>query len=200
MAGCYSIGVLSENFVYVAAGIAVVANLAYLRDTLRGVSKPNRVTFFLWGVIPLIAFFAQRSSGGGLAAYFTLAIGIIPLVILAASFVDKKAYWKITRFDMVCGAISVAALVFWLVTGQGLIALMFSILADFAACVPTIIKSYRHPETETTSTYALEMISAVIVLFTIHDWTFISYGYAAYVVLMDTLFTVLLTYPRKTLS
>jgi hypothetical protein len=171
-----------------------------MRDTLIGKTKPNRVTFFLWGVAPLVAYFSQRAGGGGLQTLYTLIIAIVPFLILASSFVNKEAYWAITKFDIACGSISVLALVFLVVSGDAIIALILSMLADFFAALPTLIKSYKFPETETAISYAVEVISSIIVLLTIHHWIFVNYIFAVYILCMCVLFTSLLTFPRKKLA
>ena len=37
----------------------------------------------------------------------------MPLLIFLASFVNRRSYWQLNRFDLSCGALSVAALVVW---------------------------------------------------------------------------------------
>jgi hypothetical protein len=185
---------LSQSFVWVALLIAVFGNFFYFRDTLKGETKPNRVTFFLWGVAPLIAFFAQHNAGGGEQAFYTLVIALMPLAIFGASFVDRKAYWKITPFDIACGCISLVALGLLLLTNQPLLSLLFSVVADLSAAIPTIIKSYKYPETETTLAYAFEIGSSLVVLLTIHNWIFVDYFFAAYVLCTNAMFTLILIF------
>ena len=187
----------SENFVWVALAVAAYGNYFYLRDTLKGETKPNRVTFFLWGAAPLISFFAQKEGGGGIQILYTLIIALMPLIILAASFYDKKAYWKLTKFDVGCGILSLIALGILISTDQTLLALVFSVIADLFAGMPTIIKSYKYPDTETVSACALEIVSSIIVVLTIHDWSFVNYSFAVYILFMNILFTSLLVFSPK---
>lgn len=190
---------MSEQvLIWIALAVAAYGNFFYFRDTLKGETKPNRVTFLLWGVAPLISFFAQKEAGGGSQILYTLIVALMPFAILAASFYDRKAYWKITIFDICCGAISLIALILLIGTGRPLLALGLSILADFSAALPTIIKSYKHPHTETTSAYALEILSAFIVLLSIQEWVFVNYFFVAYILAMNILFTGILIFsPRK---
>jgi hypothetical protein len=188
---------ISEKFIVLAVIITVFGNIPYLRDTLKGKTKPNRVTWFLWGAAPLVSFFAQKTSGGGIQVLYTLAIGIMPFVILGASFLDKKAYWAITKFDIVCGLVSVLALILLVATGNGTLALILSIIADFFAGIPTLIKSYRQPQTETTVSYGLDMAASTIVILTIHSWTFTNYSFAVYILLSNILFTSVLLRPGR---
>lgn len=80
-------------------------------------------------------------------------VGFNPLLIFLASFVNKKAYWEISKLDLSCGALAIAGLVLWLITGTGNLAIFFSILADGIAAIPTVIKSYHKPETENPNVF-----------------------------------------------
>lgn len=188
---------INQNFIWLALAIAVVGSLFYIKDTLQGNTKPNRVTFFLWGAAPLIAYFAQKSGGGGIQILYTLIIALVPFLIFAASFVDKKAYWKITKFDIACGIFSFIALVSLFAINNPIVALCLSVVADFFAALPTILKAYRYPETETTFAYAAEIASSGVVLLTIHNWAFVNYFFVMYILLMNIMFTVVLVLPRK---
>jgi hypothetical protein len=188
--------VINDKFIFFALAITIFGNLTYLRDTLKGETKPNRVTWLLWGAAPLISYFSQKTSGGGIQTLYTLAIGVMPFVVLGASFLDKRAYWAITKFDIACGVMSVLALILLVATGKGLLALALSIVADMFASLPTLIKSYRHPQTETTVSYGLEIAASIIVILTIHHWIFVNYIFAIYILLSNVLFTAVLTRSR----
>ncbi|MBW4061000.1 hypothetical protein HJC99_00255 [Candidatus Saccharibacteria bacterium] len=137
---------LDSRFLYLAAVIELIGVAAYAFDTFKGNTKPNRVTWLLWTVVPFIAFFAQISEGAGLATILTLAVGLGPLLVLLASFLNKQSYWQVTKFDLICGVISVLALILWYITGKGNVAIIFSMLADFMAAVPTLVKAWKYPK------------------------------------------------------
>ncbi|HLO13486.1 MAG TPA: hypothetical protein VK206_01565, partial [Anaerolineales bacterium] len=139
---------LHPNFVIVGTILGSIGTLAYIIDTIKGRVKPNRVSFLLWSIAPFIAFAAMLKQGVGISSLMTFSTGFLPLLVFIASFVNKKAEWKITRFDLVCGFLSVIGLALWLITKVGNVAIIFSILADGLAAVPTIRKAYYYPETE----------------------------------------------------
>lgn len=175
---------INEKFVLVGAVFNVIGSGSYVYKTLKGKTKPNRVTWFLWALAPLIACCAQLSKGVTWAALMTFMVGFGPLLIFLASFVNRKAFWGVTKLDIVCGIISVLALIFWLITGQGMVAIIFSILADLIAGIPTLVKAFNEPETEHHGVFRNGAISAAITLLTIKEWTFANYGFAAYIFLI----------------
>jgi len=139
---------INQNFIYLGALIFFFGSIEYFVETIQGKVKPNRVTWFLWGLAPIIAFIAQINQGVGLQSLLTFMVGFIPILILFASFINKKSYWKLQKLDFICGSLSIIGLIIWQVTKVGNIAILFSIIADFLAGWPTTVKSYNHPETE----------------------------------------------------
>ena len=150
---------INVNWIYLGTAIGALGTAVYLRDTLRGTTKPNRVTWLLWAVAPLLAAAVELDEGVGLRALPTFMIGFMPLLVFAASFHNPVAVWKIRRIDYACGAMSVVGTVVWLVTRNGVLAISAAILADFLAGVPTVMKSWTHPETETVYSYIGAVIS-----------------------------------------
>jgi hypothetical protein len=175
---------INQNFVIVGAIIAAVGSLSYLIDTLKGRVKPNRVSFLLWSLAPLIAFFAEIKQGVGIQALMTFIVGFLPLTIFIASFVNKKAVWSLTGFDLICGTLSIVGLILWYITKSGNIAIIFSILADGLAALPTVRKSFNYPETESAWPYFASTISAILTLLTVKVWNLANIGFPLYIVLI----------------
>jgi hypothetical protein len=99
-------------------------------------------------------------------------VGFMPLLIFVGSFHNSAAVWKVRRMDYACGAFSVVGTVVWLVTRNGVLAISAAIAADFLAGVPTLMKSWTHPQTETVHSYIGALISMVVLLLTVDQWTF----------------------------
>ena len=163
---------INENWIYLGTAIGAAGALVYLRDTLRGTTQPNRVTWLLWAVAPLLAAAVELSEGAGLRALPTFMVGFMPLLIFFGSFHNSAAVWKVRRMDYACGAFSVVGTVVWLVTRNGVLAISAAIAADFLAGVPTLMKSWTHPQTETVHSYVGALISMVVLLLTVDQWTF----------------------------
>jgi len=183
---------LDERFIYLAALVNLLGSLSYVISTLKGKTKPNKVTWFLWAILPFIAFFAEIKKSVGLPSLMTFMVGFSPLCIFIASFFNKKAHWKITRLDIICGILAIAGLFFWYLTRDGNVAILFSIVADLFAGVPTIVKSYIYPETENIHAFLAAGVSALLTLFVLKSWTFASYGFPLYIFLISSLVVILL--------
>jgi hypothetical protein len=113
----------------------------------------------------------ELHSGVGLRSLTTFVIGFMPLVVFIASFHNSAAVWKIRRLDYLCGAMSLAGTAAWLVTRNGVVGIIAAIAADFLAGIPTMVKSWSNPETETVTSYVGAVLNSGILLLTIHHWT-----------------------------
>jgi hypothetical protein len=184
--------VIDPHFVLLGAAFSLLGAAGYCREILRGRVRPNRVSWLLWAVAPLIAFAAQVSGGVGLPSVLALSVGLGPLCVFACSFAGGAGRWRLGRLDLLCGALSVLAIVLWLASGSGTVAIVMSIAADALAAVPTLVKAIRAPETEYAGAFRNGVANATITLLTIHHWSFASAGFPVYILLLTgTLYAVI---------
>lgn len=185
---------IDERFVFLGLALNFIGTFSYLVETIKGRVKPNKVTWFLWAVVPLIAFSAEIKKGVGLASLMTFMVGFGPLLVFLASFINRKSFWKAQTLDYICGAISLVGILLWYITKEGNVAILFSIIADGTAAIPTMIKSYKAPETESYNVFLLSAISALITLLTIREWNFAHYGFPLYIFLICIILTSLIKF------
>jgi hypothetical protein len=185
---------IDERFVVLGAIISFVGVCSYLTDTIKGKIQPNKVTWLLCGLVPFIAFTAEVKQGVGLSALPVFMSGFNPFLVFLASFINKKARWNIGRLDVVCGILSVTGALLWYVTQVGNIAIVFSIFADGLALLPTLVKSYRNPETENYKAFFFAAISNVITLLAIRAWTFAYAGFPVYLLLGNFILFVMIRF------
>jgi len=185
---------LHSNFVIIGTLIGAAGALAYLIETVKGKVRPNRVSFLLWSVIPMIAFFAQIRQGIGMEALMTFSTGFLPFTVFIASFFNKQAEWKLTMFDLICGILSLLGLILWMITKVGNIAIFFSIVADALAAIPTIRKAYKYPETEIAWPWIATVTGVVLTLLTLSTLTFANSGFILYIFAVNLLIYILVQF------
>lgn len=185
---------INPNWIFVGLALQSWGGISYLFDTIKGKVQPNKVSWLLWSIAPLIAFFAQIKQGVGIEAWSTFIVGFIPLVVFCASFVNKKAKWEIGKLDIVCGILSILGLMLWLITKVGNVAIFFSILADGLAAIPTIVKSYKDPDSESHLPYSLGIPNSIFALLVITDWNFQNWGFVVYLLFVNTIIAVLVKF------
>lgn len=172
--------------VILSAMISIAGASAYVIDTLKGTTKPNRITFFLWAAAPLFGGAAAISAGADLWATVRVFVsGLIPLIIFFASFVNPQSYWKLTLFDYFCGAFAVFALCLWWLADSPVLAILFLAIADGFALLPTLFKAWKYPETETAITYVAGLVAVVIVLPSIPVWNIENSAFQIYLLIAN---------------
>ena len=176
-----------EYLVFVTAFASFIAAFIYIRSMFRGGAKPNRVSWLMWSIAPFIATAAAVSNGVGLAALPVFMSGFQPFLIFISSFMIKNAYWKLTRFDYVCGILSALAIILWIITKEPDVAILFAIASDGLAAIPTLIKAWHHPETESSWPYTVGFVSALSSFAAAKLWTFSEYAFPIYLIIINIL-------------
>lgn len=140
----------------------------------------------------MIGFFAQLNQGVGLIAWATFFAGLAPFLIVIASFFNQRAYWEIKRIDYFFAGIALIGLVLWQITKNANFALTFSILADLAVAIPTIIKSYTHPDSESPIAFGISSIGFLLAMLAIQEWNYESVAFIVYLFLLNGFITLLI--------
>lgn len=186
-----------QYLVVVGAVVQLVGIASYIRATVRGETKPNRVSWLLWSIAPMIATAAALSDHVTWAVLPVFMSGFGPLLVFIASFANKNSYWKLERFDYWCGVFSLIALILWMITKNPLVAIIFAIMSDLLAGIPTLIKAWARPETERSEPYVAGVFNSATSFAAIRVWTFSSYGFAAYLVVMNILLTTAALHKKR---
>lgn len=181
--------------IYVGAVAGLTGSLTYVRAVLAGRARPNRASWTLWTLAPMLAFAAQLDEGVGLPALTTFVVGFGPALVLTASFFTPAATWRLGRFDYLCAALAATGLAAWALTSDGGYAIAFGVLADATAAAPTVRKAWRHPETESPSVYVGAAVNGGLALstFTLGTVTWQAAAFPVYLLLVGTTLALLAT-------
>jgi TRAP-type C4-dicarboxylate transport system permease small subunit len=80
-----------HSLVIISALLILWGGYAYFRDTLVGRTKPNRVSWFLWALAPLVSFGAAFSVDADIwASVRVLVGGVASGVIFLNSFFEQR--------------------------------------------------------------------------------------------------------------
>jgi hypothetical protein len=183
--------VIDPRLVFLAIAVSLVGTYGYVRDTLRGETSPNRVTWGLWAIEGILAFVVEIQQHVGIASLMTLTLGLLPLVVVVASFRNRHVVWKIGKFDVFCGAVSLFGLVFWWFINEPTIALLSFVAADQVAAVPTVRKSWLAPNTESPRVFFLGFVNCAITMFTLKHITTAAALFPGCILVTDLLIALL---------
>jgi hypothetical protein len=148
----------------VSSILIVVAPITYIVSIARGTSKPHRMTRFILFFVLGLNFISILAARGNLGAQVFAGI-----VFLQAAIILFMSFWRgmggVSVFDYVCLAIAAIGILGWKFTGNPVIGIWFSILADLSAYVPAFIKTWKHPDTESPWYYSLSGLAVILSLF-----------------------------------
>jgi len=178
---------LAHWLVILSTVLSLSGSFAYIRDMFRGKSKPNLVTWGVWAFAPLIATGAALSASADIWATVRIFMsGFGPLLIFIFAFIIPQSYWKLSKFDFACGGLSLIALFAWLGANSPVLAILLAAIADLLATLPTIIKAWKYPETETVYTYFIGLFTASIVIPAIPVWNIENSAFQIYLLIANT--------------
>lgn len=132
-----------------------------------GKAKPHKVTrLIVWlvSVVGVLGILGSASMAGIIFAGIFLARASY---LLAMSF--KYGTGGASKLDKACLAIGLAAIVVYALTGSGLWAVLLGILADLIGYVPTLVKTWRKPDSEDPTFFALEGVASLFAILAIGE-------------------------------
>ncbi len=176
--------------------LKITALIILAQGTRSGEIKPNRLSLVLWSLPPLASFCIAFIEGATFSALPLLLAGIAPLFILFLSFFSKQSPWKTRTRDYLSGIFSILAIVIWLVIDNPILAIILLIIADIFAGIPTFIKTWEKPSTESVAIYSLGFLGNIIGLLTLQQWGFATAGFGIYLVFFN-IFMILLILHKK---
>lgn len=188
---------IPSYFIILAILFRMVGGAKYFMLTVRGRTQPNIVSWALWSLTAIIAFIAQMYRGVGIESLVTLAIGIGPLAVVFAGL--RMGGYKVafTRLDISCLLFALVGIVLWIKTSDPFLALIMSIIADIFSSIPTIVKSYLLPETESASSYFFSILSMIVTLLTITRWEVMNWMFPLYILCINLTFVMLIILSKR---
>ncbi len=162
---------MKELLSIVAGVIVASAFIPYAIDIARGKVKPARSARIMFAVLMIIALFQQRELGAWWLLAVTVGDGIGAIAILVLSL--KKGVGGLKRLDMICYGLLVIDVFVWLTTQNVLLALHLTVLADLIAFTPTLVKTWKHPQSETALFFILGAVGPLLNIIAVGE-----YGYA----------------------
>ncbi len=153
-----------------AEGMGVLAGLVclaafpiYIRAILKGETKPNRASFLIWTLTGLLLLESYHAAGAHETLWVAGVYFIGPLIIWLLSLKYGVGGWS--PLDRVCLMLALISVVLRLSVAPPEAALGFNIFMDIVAFVPTLKKSWLHPEQEDLSAWGFAAGGSFLNLF-----------------------------------
>lgn len=185
-------------FASISAILATMAGPSYVIGIIRGSVRPQRMTWFIFSVLGVIAFAAQVSAG----ASWSLVFSGFDLVGNLLTF--GLSLWRgtggTTRLDWAALAIAVVGMGVAVVIRQPVAAILGVILADLCGMWLTVVKTWRRPNSEQAMAWVLFATAGVFGILTIHHWTWGIVLYPMYIVVANYCIPIIQLIRRRMLA
>lgn len=173
-------GTLSSLFIIIGA-------LPYLYDIYQKKVHPHILSWTGWGFLTGLGAAAMLAEGSQWAVAILLANTLACFLIAIYSVIQKVGTWESSRYDLTFFGLGVVGLVLWQILNLPILALICAILADFCFGVPTLIKSWKDPSTETPFVWTMATLSGLLSLFALRNFSFMESAYPVYLFTFDLL-------------
>lgn len=183
---------------YVAVALQACSYLFYFWGIYKGKTKPHAFTWFVWGVMNIVAFAAMLLSGGGAGAW-VIFVNIIGCLLIAGIGVAQK-HVIYDKYDWLALAGALAGVFLWWITEDPLYAVVLVCVSDFIALIPTFRKAYRLPFEENTPSFAIGVIHYPLSILALKTLTLTTWLYPAVITILDGALAVLILLRRKQLQ
>ena len=144
-----------------AAGvIGVLDTIPYVRDTLRGSTRPHRGTWLIWGVLAVVVSLSQYADG----ASWSLVMAGVQALLTSLIFLLSIRYGEggVSPAERLMIAIAGVGVAGWIVADEPIVATVCVIAADLIAAAMMVPKTYRDPESETLITYGFASLGGAL--------------------------------------
>jgi hypothetical protein len=183
----------------VLAGILqLVATAPYLRDILRGSTKPQRATWAIWATLSFVVLASQWASG----ATWSLALTIGQAVSCGAVFTLalRRGVGGVSPLELALLGIAALGVVGWQLAGDPTVATCSVVVADLVAVGLMLPKTYRQPGSETLATYAIGVVSTVFALAAVGSTALSLLIYPVYILFADGAVVAVILLRRRALA
>jgi hypothetical protein len=136
----------------VLAGVLSVADtIPYVRDILRGSTRPHRGTWLIWGTLAIVVVLSQRADGASWSLVMVATDAALTLLIFALSV--RRGVGGVTRGELAMIGIAAGGVAGWVIADEPVVATAGVILADLTGAAMMVPKTWRDPDSETLATF-----------------------------------------------
>jgi hypothetical protein len=186
---------LKTTLAIIASLLAFVGNIPYLIDVIKQKVKPHPYTWFVWTIVSCIVFFGQLARGAGVGAIPTAAAEIFTVIIFLFSL--RYGFKHVTRTDTIFLIIALLGIIPWIITKDPTVSVIIAVSIDFIGFMPTLRKTWQHPETEMPLLYSMNVLRHILMLFSLQAYNIATMLHSIVMIVTNSIMTAFIIIPRK---
>lgn len=191
----FKIVVMSEILLVLSAIVIIGTGVPYLADILKGRVRPLRSTRIMFLCLLVLALLQQSSIARGPVLVVTVS------ELFTAALLGAVAIFKgeggVSRIDMMCYLLLIGSVTAWMTTGNALIGLLFTIIADFVAFFPVLYRLVKNTSAETPLYYWGGVVGPILGILADENKSLPNIVFAAYLVAINVATILIITKGKR---
>ena len=140
--------------------LALLADVPYIADILRGKTKPHRVSWSVFLTLNVINLFNQVAIGASYSLWLIAGFVAAQVVIVGLSI--KRGVGGTSKLDLLCLAGAATGIGLWVYFQTALASIIANIAVGSIVLMPTAVKAFKRPATETKSTWLVGSLASAL--------------------------------------
>jgi hypothetical protein len=178
--------------------ISVLDAIPYIRDVLRGATRPHRGTWLIWSSLAIVALLSQLADGAGWSILMVAGQALATGLIFAFSL--RRGEGGLSRLDLAMITVAALGVGGWLFLDEPVVATACVVLADTLGVCLMLPKTWRDPSSETRLTYVLASVAGFLSMFAVGALDASLLLYPIYFFLGNGLIAVVITVRARALA
>lgn len=181
----------SYFLVIVAAVLALVGNIPYLRAVLRKEVKPHPYSWFVWSIVSAVTLLGGIQKGAGFAAVAIAASEVFTILIFIFALRNgiRESFKNVPKQDTLFLIVALLGLVPWWITKDPTLSVVVVVCIDLVAFIPTLIKTYKDPKSESGILFVMNVLRHILILCTVSEYNIATTFHSIAMILTNSLMT-----------
>jgi hypothetical protein len=161
---------MAQLFGILSGLIALYSSFYYIRDIVRGNTKPHRMAWVIFITLSGISFFAQLAEGATNSLWFPLVLFVQAIIIFSLTL--KFGVGGFGKYDIVSLVLAILIMIVWAVTKSPALAIICAVSVNTIGKLLVAVKTYRQPDTEYLPTWIYSVVASVLAALAVGklDW------------------------------
>jgi hypothetical protein len=136
--------VLAALLGVLAGLVGIFDTVPYLRDVMRGSTRPHRGTWSIWSALAVVVCLSQWADGASWSLIMLLTQAVLTTAVFAVAIVRGQG--GTTIIELLLIAVAGVGVTGWLLSGEPLVATVCVVAADLIAAAMMVPKPTANPD------------------------------------------------------
>ena len=178
-----------------ASLITLTAHYIYIRDIIRGKTKPHTFTWLIWFITSGVAVLGAWKGGGYFSVISMMVITFLVFIVLLLSF--KYGTKDKTKSDVFVLFLAFLSIIIWWRTNNPVLAVLLVSIIDGLGYVPTYRKSFHKPYEESLVFWIAGFVEYALILLSNKEYNILTVSYVLTVALSSFVLIGILIFRRR---